>query len=100
MFVNILGRIRNEFGMDRVKTIFPTGDSGTLKGYYISDNGFIYAKTGSMAGVVALSGFVYTRQNRLLIFSVMVNNYFGSNTAARRRIGRFVKDLRRGSRGT
>jgi len=93
-FVWVLNRMRAEFGMDRIREIFPTGDSGTLKGYYSADNGRIYAKTGSMSGVVAVSGYLYTRTNRLLVFSVLVNNYKGTGAAARRSIERFVKRLR------
>lgn len=92
--VSILDSMRNEFGMSRIKGIFPTGDSGTLKGYYHNGNAYIYAKTGTLSGVLALSGFLYTKQNKLLIFSVMVNNYIGSNVAARRRIERFLESLR------
>lgn len=92
-FVTILDSMRQEFGMERLKSIFPTGDSGTLKGFYVSDNGKIYAKTGSMSGVLALSGFLYTKNNRLLIFSVMVNNYNGLNSVGRRRIEKFIKSL-------
>ncbi|RYZ46195.1 MAG: hypothetical protein EOO14_24870, partial [Chitinophagaceae bacterium] len=33
-FVAILGKIKAEFGMDRVREIFPTGNEGTLTGYY------------------------------------------------------------------
>lgn len=93
-FVQILDSMRSQFGMERIKKIFPTGDSGTLKHYYVSDNGFIYAKTGSMSGVIALSGFLYNRAGRPLIFSVMINNYNGSGAAARRRIERFIKRIR------
>jgi D-alanyl-D-alanine carboxypeptidase/D-alanyl-D-alanine-endopeptidase (penicillin-binding protein 4) len=80
--------------MERIKMIFPTGDSGTLKHYYIADNGAIYAKTGSTSGVIALSGFLYNRKGRLLIFSVMINNYNGSGSAARRTIEKFIKKIR------
>lgn len=92
-FVEILDSMRVEEGMERVKHIFPSGDSGTLKGYYVLNNGKIYAKTGSMSGVVALSGFLYGPGNRLLIFSVLVNNYNGENRVARRRIEKFIKEL-------
>jgi D-alanyl-D-alanine carboxypeptidase/D-alanyl-D-alanine-endopeptidase (penicillin-binding protein 4) len=47
-----------------------------------------------MAGVVALSGFLYTKKDRLLIFSVMINNYKGSSISARRRIEQFIKQVR------
>lgn len=92
-FVEILDSIRAEAGMDRVKKIFPTGDSGTLKGYYVSENGRIFAKTGSMSGVLALSGYLYGKGGRLLLFSVMVNNYNGLNSVARRRIEKFIEDV-------
>ena len=92
-FVEILDSMRVEFGMERVKGIFPTGDSGTLKDYYVTDNGKIYAKTGSMSGVLALSGFVYGKNKRLLIFSVLVNNYTGLGRDGRRAIERFIKRL-------
>ena len=92
-FVEILDSMRVEFGMERVKGIFPTGDSGTLKDYYVTDNGKIYAKTGSMSGVLALSGFVYGKNKRLLIFSVLVNNYTGLSRDGRRTIERFIKRL-------
>jgi D-alanyl-D-alanine carboxypeptidase/D-alanyl-D-alanine-endopeptidase (penicillin-binding protein 4) len=92
-FVEILDSMRHEFGMERLKEIFPTGDSGTLKGYYVSNNGKIYAKTGSMGGVLTLSGYLYGKNKRLMIFSVMVNNYTGVNSVGRRAIERFIKKL-------
>jgi D-alanyl-D-alanine carboxypeptidase/D-alanyl-D-alanine-endopeptidase (penicillin-binding protein 4) len=92
-FVEILDSMRVEAGMERIKSIFPTGDSGTLKNYYVSNNGKIYAKTGSMSGVLALSGFLFGKHDRLMIFSVLVNNYNGLNSVARRRIEKFLKTL-------
>jgi serine-type D-Ala-D-Ala carboxypeptidase/endopeptidase (penicillin-binding protein 4) len=93
-FVVILNKMKNEFGMDRIKEIFPTGGEGTLSSYYKSDSTFIYAKTGTLSGVVALSGFLYTKQNKLLIFSVLVNNHQGSATAVRRAVERFIQGIR------
>lgn len=92
-FVEILDSMRTQFGINRVKQIFPTGDSGTLKNYYVNDKGRIYAKTGSMSGVLALSGFLYGKNNRLMIFSVLVNNYNGVGSNGRRAIERFIETL-------
>jgi len=94
IFISILDRMRKEFGMERVKSIFPTGDSGTLKGYYRQGGNYIYAKTGSMSGVLALSGFLYAQNGRLLEFSILVNNYTGSSVAMRRRIEKFIHAVR------
>jgi serine-type D-Ala-D-Ala carboxypeptidase/endopeptidase (penicillin-binding protein 4) len=85
-FVAILGKIEKEFGMNRIKEIFPTGGEGTISSYYKSDSGFIYAKTGTLSGVVALSGFLTTKKGKQLLFSVLVNNHNGSATAVRRAV--------------
>jgi D-alanyl-D-alanine carboxypeptidase len=46
-----------------------------------------------MSGVLALSGFLYGKNNRLLLFSVLVNNYNGTGANGRRAIERFIKAL-------
>lgn len=74
-FIGILLKMQQEFGMERIKEIFPTGDDGTLSGLYKNYSGRIFAKTGTLSGVVALSGFIYSKNNRLLVFSVLVNNH-------------------------
>ena len=74
-FVAILNKMKNEFGMERIKVIFPTGGEGTISSYYKADSGYIYAKTGTLSGVVAFSGFLYTKKEKLLIFSILVNNH-------------------------
>ena len=93
-FVAILNKMKNEFPFERIKTIFPTAGEGTLSSYAKTDSGFIYAKTGTLSGVVALSGFLYTRKNRLLIFSILVNNYRVSAPDVRRKIQQFLSFLR------
>jgi D-alanyl-D-alanine carboxypeptidase/D-alanyl-D-alanine-endopeptidase (penicillin-binding protein 4) len=85
-FVFIFNRMKNDFGMDRIKNILPTGNEGTLTNYYKSEAGYIFAKTGTLSGVVSLSGILYTRKSKLLIFSVLVNNHNSSATAVRRAV--------------
>ncbi|TMI83666.1 MAG: hypothetical protein E6H10_07470 [Bacteroidetes bacterium] len=93
-FIFILNKMKNEFGMDRIKNILPTGNEGTLSNYYKPENGYIFAKTGTLSGVVSLSGFLYTKKNKLLIFSILVNNHNSSATAVRRAVEKFVEGLR------
>ena len=92
-FVFIFNKMKNDFGMDRIKNILPTGNEGTLSNYYKSENGYIFAKTGTLSGVVSLSGFLYTKKNKLLIFSILVNNHNSSATAIRRAVEKFVENL-------
>jgi D-alanyl-D-alanine carboxypeptidase/D-alanyl-D-alanine-endopeptidase (penicillin-binding protein 4) len=80
--------------MDRLKALLPTGGRGTLSNFYKQDSGYIYAKTGTLSGVVALSGYLYTKKNKMLIFSVLVNNHAGNATAIRRKVESFLVNIR------
>ncbi|HVW62651.1 MAG TPA: D-alanyl-D-alanine carboxypeptidase [Puia sp.] len=91
-FVWLLNKMKDEFGLPRLKGILPTGGTGTLSHYYKKDSGYIYAKTGSLSGVVALSGYLMTKKDRLLIFSILVNN--NSDPAVRRKIEQFLEGIR------
>jgi D-alanyl-D-alanine carboxypeptidase/D-alanyl-D-alanine-endopeptidase (penicillin-binding protein 4) len=94
-FVWLLNKMKDEFGLERLKNILPTGGSGTLRNYYKDESGFIFAKTGSLSGHAALSGFLITAKNKLLIFSVQVNNHNTSATAVRRAVEKFLQKIRR-----
>ena len=92
--VFILNKMKNDFGMDRIRNIFPTGNEGTLANYYVAEHGYIFAKTGSLSGVITLSGFIYTKKSKLLVFSVLVNNHTSSGTKVRRAVEKFIEVLR------
>ena len=94
-FIYILNKLKNDFGLERVKKILPTGGTGTLKRYFNSDSNFIYAKTGTLSNHVALSGFLITKKNKLLVFSVLNNNYEGSTVAVRRAVEKFLQQIRK-----
>jgi len=93
-FVAILNKMKNEFGMERIKVILPTGGEGTISNYFKADSGYIYGKTGTLSGVVAFSGFLYTKKGKLLIFSTLINNHQSSATDIRKAIEKFLKKIR------
>jgi len=93
-FVFILNKMKTDFGMERIKTILPTGNEGTLEGRFVKDSNYIFAKTGTLSGVVSLSGFLYTKKNKLLIFSVLVNNHNSSAGEIRRAVEKFMESIR------
>jgi len=93
-FVFILNKMKTDFGMDRIKNILPTGNKGTLEGRFVPDSNYIFAKTGTLSGVVALSGFLYTKKNKLLIFSVLVNNHNASASGVRNAVEKFIHGVR------
>jgi len=92
-FIMILDKMKNEFGMERIKEVFPSGNEGTLTNYYQPLQGKLFAKTGTLSGVVALSGYLYTRKNKLLLFSVLVNNHQTSAANVRRAVEQFLNSV-------
>jgi D-alanyl-D-alanine carboxypeptidase/D-alanyl-D-alanine-endopeptidase (penicillin-binding protein 4) len=94
-FVWMLEKMRKETGLDKMKRLLPGSGQGTLRGYFLQDNGFVFAKTGTLSGQVALSGYLFTARNKLLVFSVLVNNFQGSATEVRRAVESFLHEVRR-----
>ena len=88
--VYILDKIKTEQPWERIKTIFPKAGEGTLSMYKSSNDVYIYAKTGSMGGVLALSGYLYTQKKKWLIFSIMIDNSKAPNAKIRNQINEFL----------
>ena len=91
--VMVLDKMKKSFGMDRMKRLLPTGGQGTLSKYYQQDSGHIFAKTGSMSGVICLSGYFYSRKGHLLYFSVMINHSNGSGAAIRKAVELYLETV-------
>ncbi len=92
-FVSLLNKMKNEFDWNRITTLLPTGNEGTLSGLYKDHVNRIYAKTGTLSGQVALSGYLITKKNKTLIFSVLVNNHQASAGNIRRAIEKFLTSV-------
>ena len=75
---NLLRYIYNSPLKDTFLSSMPvSGTSGTLKNYFNDEmlKGRIIAKTGSMTGVRALSGYATATSGRVMAFTIMVNGY-------------------------
>lgn len=79
-FTLIVAALYREVGLRRLLDLLPAGGgSGTLKNRF--DNRpetYIWAKTGSLSGVMCVSGLLRTKQGRWLAFSFLHNNLLGS----------------------
>jgi len=84
-YIAILKQMQAKFGEARVKNIFEKGGEGTISAYYKNFPGTMYAKTGTLGGQVALSGFIYTPKQQKLYFSVLVANHMSPSSAQVRR---------------
>ena len=88
--VFVLDKLQDEFGVEKMKEILPTGGEGTISNYYQEIRGNIFAKTGTMSDNSAFSGYLISKQNKLLLFSVMANNYQKGGRAIRLAIEKFL----------
>ena len=74
--ITILEKISKEIPQEKVFALLPSGGkTGNLKDWYINEETYVFAKTGSLRNNHNLSGFLKTRTGKVLIFSFMNNNY-------------------------
>jgi len=92
-FVFVLNKMKQEFSWNRITGILQTGNEGTLAGLYKNYAGKIYAKTGTLSGVVALSGFITTNKGKQYIFSMMVNAHQTSASNIRKGFEKFLSNI-------
>ena len=92
--VFIIQKLINEFGIERITNILPTGGAGTLKNMFLTDKGFVFAKTGSMGNTYCLSGLMKTVKGKTLLFSIMTNNFSGKTADVKKPIEQLLHDIR------
>lgn len=92
--VRVLKKINDEFGWELITHVFATGGEGTLKDLYVSDEPFIYAKTGTLSNNHNLSGYLITKSGRKMIFSLMNNHYIEPTTVIKKEMERFLMQIR------
>ena len=73
-------------GADFREALPIAGEDGTLANRMkdTAAMGNLRAKTGTLTGVSCLSGYVHTLDGEPLVFSIMINNFVGPASTARR----------------
>lgn len=69
------------------------GKTGTLKGLYKDKEPFIFAKSGTVSGVYNQSGYLRTKNGKLLLFSFMNNNFNSPASPVRKEVERILSQV-------
>ncbi len=90
----VLGKIAQKIPQDRLFNILPAGgSSGTLRNMFKGQEAFVHAKTGSLANVYCLSGYLTTKKGKLLYFSFMNNSFVRPTSEIRTEVARVLTGL-------
>ncbi len=99
--VKLLQVARTRPWFDAFKNSLPiAGKDGTLRTRFqgTAAEGRVFAKTGFIGSVVALSGYIQRRDGTELVFSVLVNHYDAAARQVQSAVDRFVTSLVEGER--
>ncbi|GAB3933196.1 D-alanyl-D-alanine carboxypeptidase/D-alanyl-D-alanine-endopeptidase [Larkinella terrae] len=92
--IGLLQKIYRKVPQERLFQLLAVGGStGTIQRVYKADRPFVFAKSGSMTGVYNLSGYLITKKGKLLLFSIMNNNFAGSVSDMRNRTAAFLTKI-------
>jgi len=94
--VKLLQVARTRPWFDTFKESLPiAGKDGTLRTRFQNTpaEGRVFAKTGYIGSVVALSGYIQRADGSDLVFSILVNHYNAPTRQVQARVDRFVTSL-------
>jgi serine-type D-Ala-D-Ala carboxypeptidase/endopeptidase (penicillin-binding protein 4) len=89
--VKLLQKMHAEIPQERLFSLMAIGgQAGTTRSMFKADKPYVFAKSGSMGGVYNLSGYMLTKQDKVLLFSFMNNNSTHSSSRIRKEVEKIL----------
>ena len=97
VIVEALQKTYSILGWEKITALFPAGGiSGTILNYHKdASSPYVFAKTGTLKNNISLSGFFIGKNNRIYVFSILVNNHTSSSEAVREGIASLIRFFRK-----
>lgn len=76
-----------------LESLAKPGQRGTLRYRLKTFGNKLHAKTGTMAGVSGLTGFLTARSGKIYAFSILIQNYKGTSTNAKELENKIIQTL-------
>jgi len=93
--VRLIKKAHDEFGLERLKNILAVGgESGTIEDWYVAEEPYIFAKTGTLSNNHNLSGFLKTKSGKWMIFSFMNNHYTVPTDTVKTEMQKLLEEIR------
>ncbi len=90
----LLLKMKKEFGWQKVAAVLPSGNQGTLTGYYKGYENNIYSKGGRLGSTsLSLTGYLLTKKGNSYLFSFQTNNHAGNPELIRRAYEKYLTNI-------
>ncbi|MFZ1751094.1 MAG: D-alanyl-D-alanine carboxypeptidase, partial [Saprospiraceae bacterium] len=94
--LGLLLKMENEVGGKRLLSLLAyNGGNGTMRNmFYTQAQPYVFAKSGTLANVYNLSGYMVTPSGKKLAFSFMNNNFSGGSSGVKKEVERILEQAR------
>ncbi|WP_041693503.1 D-alanyl-D-alanine carboxypeptidase/D-alanyl-D-alanine-endopeptidase [Emticicia oligotrophica] len=94
--IKLLEKIYAEIPQEKLFSIMAIGGkAGTVKNMFKTEGEpFVFAKTGSLSGVYNLSGYLITKKGKIMLFSLMNNNFTKPTSVVRKEVEKILLEVR------